>query len=360
MMSAWPKLSEFLSAHRDTPTLSVYLEAAPADPAEGRAVALRLREALDEVRDAGIRAPASERVALAACIEDLIEALPSAEHRSRRRGWAFFRCADGARLVIDTPPAVETSVAWDTGPRVVPFLRAAEPESALVVQVDREHARLSLLHDDVVDEIVAIAADRVEDVGPHMSAGPTPGFHRGTHGRAGADEAQRQRREATERLLATAARRTATLAEDALPVVIGGSAEMTKRFVAALPPALAGRSLVLETLRLGAADKALPEILEALRALQQRERAAHVAELRDSALAHGRAAFGFERAQRAAEMGAVAELIFSEQAWRTHPAEIEALVHRALGGGASVAWLPDADGVAPEWDGVIAGLRFSL
>lgn len=359
-MSAWPRLAQFLAANRHAPTLSVYLEPAPTDPGAARAVALRLRDAIEQLRQSLADRPEAEREDVERCLAELDEAIPAAEHRSRLHGWAFFRTAAGEQLVVDTPAEVETSAAWDVGPRVVPFLRAAEPESALLVQVDREHARLALLHDGVVDEIVTLVADRVEDVGSHMSAGPTPGFHRGTHGRAGADEAQRQRRENTERLLATAARRTATLAEDDLPLVIGGSAEMTKRFLAALPQAIAERSTVLETLRMGAADEALPEIHSALRTQRLREQAAHLSELRDAALARGRAALGFERAQRAAELGAVAELIFSEEAWRAHPAEIEALVHRALGSGASVSWMPDADGLAGDWDGVIAGLRFSL
>ncbi|HRN54691.1 MAG TPA: hypothetical protein PK788_14440, partial [Gemmatimonadaceae bacterium] len=102
-MSAWPRLSEFLSAHRHAPTLSVYLEAAPADPAESRAVALRLRTNIEQLRDAAASWPEAEREQLEACLAELIEAIPSAEHRSRRQGWAFFRTAAGAQLVIDAP-----------------------------------------------------------------------------------------------------------------------------------------------------------------------------------------------------------------------------------------------------------------
>jgi len=67
-------------------------------------------------------------------------------------------------------------------------------------------------------------------------------------------------------------------------------------------------------------------------------------------------------ARAAADLGALAELIFSERAWRQHPDEIESLVQRALFEGAEVALapaLPDLplDGDA---DGVIAALRFPL
>lgn len=357
-MSAWPQLSEFLAAHHDTPTLSVYLEAAPTDPAASRAVALRLREALERVRDSATQEHAAQRAAIEACLDDVIETIPSAEHRSRRQGWAYFRTADGARLVIDTPPTVETSAAWDLGPRVVPYLRVAELDAALVVQVDRAHTRIGMLHDGIVDTITELEAEHVSDVGPHMSAGPTPGFHRGTHGRPGADEAQRQRREATEHMLAAAVRRIAAVAEDGLPVAVGGSAEMRRRLEQALPSRLRERSVHVESLRMQPADEVLSNIVGALRELRHRQQSARIAELRGEA-AHGRAALDLATAQRAAELGAVAELIFSDEAWRAEPAAIEALVHRALDGGAEVAWAPAAV-AAGQADGIIAGLRFAL
>lgn len=360
-MSAWQRLSKFLAENRHAPTLSVYLEAAPSDPAEGRAVALRLREAIERLHENAAQLPDAERDAIETCVNELIEAIPSAEHRSRRQGWAFFRTAAGAQLVLEAPAGVETSVAWDIGPRVVPFLRAAEPESALIVQIDRAHARIGFLHDGIVDPIVvALEADRTLEVPPHMSASPAPGFHTGTHGRAGADEAQRQRREASERLLATAVKRVVALAEDTLPVVVGGATGMVKHFVQALPRSLAERTTVVQALRMGPADPIVPRILEALREMRRREQAMHLVELRDAAAARGRAAVGFERAQQAAEAGAIAELIFTDAAWRAHPAEIEALVHRALTSGASVEWTPVQDGETTPPDGIIAGLRFPI
>lgn len=64
----------------------------------------------------------------------------------------------------------------------------------------------------------------------------------------------------------------------------------------------------------------------------------------------------------AADLGALAELIFSEKAWKQHPDEIEDLVRRALFEGADVALAPSLAGVAfdSEADGVIAGLRFPI
>lgn len=355
-MSAWPRLSEFLSAHRHAPTLSVYLEAAPADPAEARAVTLRLRAGIERLRDAAASASQQERDALEACLNALIEAIPNAELRSRRQGWAYFRTADGAALAIDTPAGVETSAAWGIGPRVVPFLRAAAPESALLVQVDRVHARIGLLHDGVVDTIVELEADRVEEPNAHLSAGPT----RGTRGHTAADETQRLRKEASDRLLATALRRAVTLAEDTLPIVVGGATETVKHFLAGLPRPLAERSVAVPALKMGATEPAMPDILTALREMHRKELANHIEELRGAAAAHGRATFGIDDTQKAAELGAIAELIFSDSAWRARPEEVEALVHRALTSGATVEWAPLSEADVAQADGIVAGLRFAL
>ena len=87
-----------------------------------------------------------------------------------------------------------------------------------------------------------------------------------------------------------------------------------------------------------------------------------MAALRDLALAGGKAGIGFPVAERAARMGAIAELIFSTEAWRAHPLEIESLVRRALVDGAEVEVLEPTvkaamDGAA---DGIITGLRFPV
>jgi hypothetical protein len=360
-MSAWPDLVRFIRQHRLEPTLTVYLEALPADPAGDRAAALRLRDALTRLSAEMEGAPPFEKSDFDACTEDLVEALPGEDHRSRSAGWGYFRASGGDRLIIPVPAGVETSASWGTGPRVVPFLRVSTPQSALVLQVDRQHARFSLLHDGVVEEIVSLEADPLAEVGSHMSAGPSVGFHNGTHGRAGSDEVQRQRREATERLYAIAVRRAVLLSEDSLPVLVGGPAEAATRILAALPASVAARSARVPDLRMETPESRLDIITSALKALGETRQRGRVDELLEEAHSHGRAATGYEQAFRAVERGAIAELIFGDSAWRAQPEAIEMLVHRALDAGASVQWVPDGvmlNGEAPNADAVIAGLRF--
>lgn len=342
-MSAWPELVRFIRQHRLEPTLTVYLEALPADPAGDRAAGLRLRDALERLSREMDGAPPFEKSDFDDCTEDLIEALPSEDRRSRSAGWGYFRAAGGDRLVIPVPAGIETSASWGTGPRVVPFLRVSTPQSALLLQADRQHARFSLLHDGVIEEIISLEVEPiVEDGSP--------------------DDVQRQRRAASERFHAMLVKRAVALSEDHLPVLVGGPAESALHVLGALPASLEARSTRVPDLRMESPEHALGAIQDAFKALRETQQRHHVDELREDAHDHGRATLGFEQAFRAAERGAIAELIFGDSAWRARPEAIELLVHRAVDGGATVQWAADGvlDGNAPGVDGIIAGLRFPV
>lgn len=342
-MSAWPDLVRFIRRHRLEPTLTVYVEARPNDPAGERGAALRLRDALARLAGEMEGAPPFEKSDFDECTDDLIEALPGEESRSRSTGWGYFRAAGGDRLIVPVPVGIETSASWGTGPRVVPFLRVSRPQSALVVQVDREHARFSFLHDGIIEEIVS------------LEAAPIP--VEGTH-----DDAQRQRREANDRFHALVVRRTVALSEDHLPVLVGGPDEAVLHLLADLPSSLEERSARIPDVRMERPESRLETINHALDALRELRLRRHVDALREDAHPQGRAAVGFDQALRAAERGAIAELIFGDSAWRAQPQAIELLVHRAVDAGATVEWA--ADGVlnsdAHGVDGIIAGLRFAV
>lgn len=361
-MTSWNELLRFTRAHQGELTLSVYIAAAPADPGARQTWLVKLRKQLSQISDALDDQPVEEREAFAGCVARLFERLPTRGTMPRDHSWAFFAAAGGDDLMLELPPGVETSVHWGLGARVVPFLRVAEPEEALVVQVDRISARLTRFVNGELEDSYLLEAESIDEVGPHMSAPPRVGFHGGTRGRAGADEAQRQRREATDRLLANVVRRIGTMAEFRMPILIGGAPDSAVRVLESLPVALADRSILATDLRMGAPREYLGEIRAALRTLHGRQQQERIAALRDLALSGGTAVVGYETAERAAQMGAIAELIFTDDAWHRHPAEIEALVRRALVDGADVEFAePGAvramDGAA---DGVIAGLRFSV
>jgi hypothetical protein len=359
-MPAWNQLLQFSRAHRGELTLSVYVAHAPADPNERRSWLVILRQQIAELRDTLANRSADEREAFERSIAQLFEHLPTRGSMPRNASWACFCAAGGAELHLTLPPGVETSVHWSEGPYVVPFLRVAEPEGALVVQVDRQGARVSRLTAEECVTTLDLTTEPIDEVGPFMSAPSRQGFHAGTRGRTGTDEAQRIRREATERLLATLVRRLPSLAEAGTPILIGGATDAAQQVVEALPLPLRDHAVLVPELRMGPADASLSILRDALRAHRAKRQLARVQALREVAHANGRAAEGFEVTQRAADLHAIAELIFSDAAWHLHPEEVEALVQRALDDGAHVEFAEPTVLAGTNSEGVIAGLRFPL
>jgi len=354
-------LLDFVRAHRDELTLSVYIEAAPADPAARRNWRVRLRQGLNDVRESLVQAPADEQDAFERCAAEVLGRLPNGETPAGGLGWACFASAGGEVLTVHLRDAAETQVAWGPGVRLVPFLRAADEPPALVVRIDRLHLRIHRWHEGVLEPLVSRDATLDHEPGPHMGDAARLGFHDGTRGRTRTDEDQRQRQEATDRLLAFARTQVLHLAGRTMPILIGGGAEAAARLLAHLPGAVADRAVLVADLALSADDAVTaPVIHGALQDLERTLRLRRVAELREMAHAHGRAAVGLTPARTAADLGALAELIFSERAWRQHPDEIEALVQRALAAGAEVALAPVGGDMPSDGEGVFAGLRFPL
>lgn len=356
-------LLTFLRSHRDELTLSVYIEAAPTDPAARRNWRVRLRQGLADVRTTLEQAPADEQDAFERCAAEVLARLPNGDTPPSTHGWVCFATAGGDAFATNLPEVTETNVSWGLGARVVPYLRHMTEGRALIVRVDKQHARIQRWHDGALETIDTLEADRPHDVGTHMGDAPGRGFHSGTRGRTGADEEQRQKLEATERLMTEARARIMALIEPHEPLLIGGAPDASARLRGALPDILSSRAMLVPALAMHLGDgPALPVIHGALVALDTMVSTRRVTELREMAHTRGRAAVGYEPTKAAAELGAIAELIFSETAWRQHPDEIEDLVQRALLEGASVVLapsLPDAplDG---EAEGIIAGLRFPL
>lgn len=361
-MSNWNDLLRFARAHAGELTLSVYVAASPPDPRERQSWMVLLRQHLNALRDQMGDAPLDEVDAFARGVERLFEQLPAQRTMPRGQSWAFFRAAGGDELILAIPPGVETSVHWGLGARVVPFLKVAEPEEVLVVQMDRQLARITHFNNGVFESPVVLEAETFDEVGSFMGAAPRQGFHGGTRGSAGADEAQRARREFTEKLRNATVKKVAALAGPTMPILLGGMPESALHLLEALPSALAERAIVVPDLRMGEPDHAMEPMRAAMHRLRARRQQERIAQLREAAYDTGKAALGYETAKYAAERGAIAELIFSESAWRRHPEGIESLVREALAEGAQVEWAePDAvkqlDGPI---NGVVALLRFPL
>ena len=334
-------LLTFIRAHRDELTLSVYIEAAPNDPAARRNWRVRFRQGLNEVRDTLGAAPADERDAFERCAAEVLGRLPHGDTAPATHGWACFASASGEAFATTLADSTETNVSWGPGARVVPYLRHTTEGRALVVRVDREHARIQRWHDGVLETLATLETEAPHDV----------------------DEEPRQKLEASERLLADVRARVMALVRAHEPVLIGGAAAASSHLLDLLPDVVAARAVVVPTLPMPLSDAAaLPLIRDALIALDGTMRMRRVTELREMAHARGHAAVGYAPARAAADLGAIAELIFSERASRQHPNEIEDLVQRALFEGASVVLAPSFPNTPydNETEGIIAGLRFPL
>ena len=355
-------LLRFIRAHHDDPTLSVYVEAAPHDPAARRAWRVHLKKGIHVARKGIPAAARAEREAFDRCADAVLSRIPDGDTPPATTGWACFSSADGETIARALPEVRESSVTWGRGPRVVPFLRDATEGSALVVLMNREHARLGRWHDMTFEPLATLMAEEVHGVGPHNTRPPQMGFHTGTRGVTAADEEQRLRAEAANRLLGAVRHKVPVLAHPHEPILIGGAAEATTALIHSLPPQLQSRCQLVPGLAVGSHGGELAAALhEALGELAAAQREARITELREEAHPNGRAALGLGPTQAAADFGALAELIFSERAWHDHPEAIEHLVEQALLEGALVRMAPsttsELDG---ETEGVIAGLRFPL
>lgn len=360
-MESFSDLVRFIRAHREELTLSAYIAATTPDPAERRNWRVVLRQQLNQAREALGDAPQAERDAFETCAENLTNLLPSSD--ALAGGWACFCAAGGDVLALHLAGGTETSVTWQAGPRIVPVLRVADRERALVVQVDRESARITRLENGELSEVERIESELIIDVGPHMGDSPRHGFHGGTRGSTATDDIQRQRREAMERLYSTVIKRVTTIATGDIGIILGGAVETTARLLHEMPATLAARTIVASGLPMSARDaEARASIRAALGGLNQRRQHERVLELREQAHANGHAAVGYDQASKAVELHAISELIFSDEAWRRQPAEVEQLVQLALCDGAEVAYTDEAS-LEPLNDsagGIVAALRFPL
>ncbi len=342
-MSNWNELLSFARAHSGELTLSAYIAASPPDPSERQSWMVLLRQHLNTLRDQLGDATVAERDAFGNCVERLFEQLPAQRTMPHGHSWAFFCGAGGSELILAIPPGVETSVHWGLGARVVPFLKVAEPEEALVVQMDRAQARITHFNESLFAAPFVIEVEKYDELG-------------------WPDDADRTRMQAQENLAHAAAKRISTMAGDTMPLVIGGTSEAALRVLNSLPAAIADRAIISDDLRMGAPDHSMRAIRTAMHTLRARRQHARIEQLREAVYDTGKAALGYETAKYAAERGAIAALIFSEAAWRLHPDGIETLVRDAIAEGADVEWAePEAErDLNGPMAGVAALLRFPL
>jgi stalled ribosome rescue protein Dom34 len=254
-------------------------------------------------------------------------------------------------------------VEWATGPCVAPYACAvARHRPVIAAVVDRRRARLHRWQGGAVEPLETLEAEERGRPPSHMGDAPRAGFHTGTRGATGADEADRRREAALQALAAATARRLRAHAGRTAWIVLGGTAEAVAAVQRALPAPLARRALVVPALHDGASDAVVRRAAaEGATLLRTMHDLVEVDELLERYGAAGPAVAGLEPSRRALAEGAVQRLVLSDGFVAAHPAEAERAVRAALDQRADVASVGGSAGERLDRDGggIGARLRFT-
>lgn len=353
----------FLKTHASDHVLSVYIDSAMTDPARRHAWRTVLREGIHRARARVEQSAPDALDAFERAVAAVEARLPSGDDAPVRPGWMLL-CAESGELIEARLPVAPTAlVAWQAGPVLFPYLVATRADDAVIALVDLDHARIMRLHRGVVHPVETLDADTSVEVEAHMGDTPRAGFHTGTRGETQTDAAQRQLREAHERLLTAARRQLAVIAGHDARVVVGGAAGATAHFLATLPAELASRTVVAESLHMTTPLGDIPPLVHAaLTDLLSRRQQETLASLERRAHLTRHAAFGYDAVIAASAARAVEHVLISETLWNARPVAVEALTHDVLRAGAQVAIAtPDFAGTLDSVGGGIAAeLRFAV
>jgi len=362
-MSVSTQYIDFIREHQQTSVLSVYLEGGLTDPAAMRAWLVMLREAVATERKRIETLPAAERARFEDAVGRMYEALPSHEVVHGTGAWCYLGAANGDALSTLLAMPVTTSVTWQAGVVILPFLAAQRSDRVFVMQIDHDAVHLHQCVNGELQTLEELEATIGVGAGDHMGDAPGVGYHSGTRGTTLTDQLQRRKSDARSRMAGAAHQRITTLMQTPSLMVIGGANDVVRHFVAELPEALGDRVIVAEDLRLHTPPSEIVQLTrEATEELLAERQVRWFAQLREQAYADQHAALGQRAVQHATTMGAVEQLMLTEHYRRAHPIEAEAMAIETLLHGGTVTLASSA--VADEMDrvagGVAARLRYAL
>lgn len=342
--------------------LTVYVANQPENPAERTAWRRALADGLDGVRRAARGAPHAERHALDACIHAVESELSRFTEGLPAHGWAAFATPDGVRYSELLPVAPPPMIVWQDGVRIAPYLAARDNRLTAVVSVmDSRQARVYRFDDGSLEKLDTVRAHAT--VGPveHMGYPPSVGFHTGTRGSTGADEAQRELLIGRQHMIAELVQRLTDLSAPNACVLIGGIPEVAIAALAALPQAVQHRAHRAVGLDIHARDSEIAAAaLAGAASLRDAEDLAAIDDVLARWAAAGQAVVGAAPIRDALQSGAVSHLYMTRAFIVRRAMDAENLAMAALDQGAPVqvvggdaAVRLDADG-----EGLAAALRF--
>lgn len=360
------ELAAIAERHDGAQALSAYISVPPgtADPAAYARIALR--NGVTAAHEALVTASHVERTAFEACAIRLMNALANTRGGLSGCTWAAFAIADGAtyHLVVSAllPTRTQSRVAWDSGICVAPYHALDALTTATVVLVDRENAVFLSLDGDDLQETARFHTKAKIEVGPHMSGPPQISFHIGTRGATAKDVAERQATSAAARHRARVVSEL-SVANEHRPVYVGGAADVAMHVVAALPNDSRERAVIVPGLH---CSSTVPEIRSAVRAADQRQRAAAALAAVESTLASAHSSrlgvLGEGPVAAALAQRAVARLVVAAPLLDSAPERVERMVRDAQAQNADIRIVQGAAAAQLEAEaaGVGAKLRFPI
>ncbi len=354
-----PELMKLRRQLKSTPTLSVYLSDGADDPAQRGNGRRTLLHRFAHLRDALRDAPPAERAALDRAIEQAeicVEAIPVSQ---RFDGWVAFVTEQGVQHIAMLPVEVPTDAVWHPGLWISPYLRALDHQGTAVVSVaDSRMATVYRYRDGALTHVALVEAEAPEMAVSHMGAPPQPGFHSGTRGRTGSDEADRVHRDRSARLARTTADQLYAEVAPGELVLVGGIPAMAHAIVSELLVHEGGRARVLAGLDVHATPAAIVAHVEpALDAWRDERQHAVLHDLTEAAMGTSHTAFGVPDTLAALKFGAVARLVLTEDFEQRDRSTAEAAVQLACDGDAQVTYLRGAAAAQLEARGAGMGAR---
>jgi release factor family 10 len=360
-MLTYKNLVELETSLRGRSVLSVYVNGEEPDPAKRRRWRVDLRNSLNDIQSWLEGSSHAEREAFLTCRRMLLEQLDAMRGIVRGPGWAGFYTTDGASHTGPVPAPVPTMAVWSTGPCLTPYVRALKESRPVVVMVaDGRKVRIFRYAARAITAVETIHAKPRVEHPTHMGAPPRPGFHTGTRGTAGADEAQRELHEGTMHMLHQAVNKVAQLATDSAFIVVGGIPTVARALLRLLPMDVA-RAMHAERLDVHATKAEVAEVARQSASLMRNaEDSQLIGEALAGAAGNGRGVTGSLDTQRALAQGRARDVYFTQTFLENHSADAEVIVRLALG---TQAQVEHVSGVAAarldEVGGIAARLRYA-
>jgi hypothetical protein len=348
---------------RETRVLSVYLDGTAKDPARQRTWRVQIDHNLNDLRSWLAGSTHAEREEFEQCARLLERELAGLTGNVGAPGWAAFITSDGVHEASVVPVAMPTQAVWATGACIAPYMRALkELRPMALVLADSTHANVYRYELGKLDRIQKIHAHHVVMAPSHMGNAPRPGFHPGTRGAPGRDEAEPSLRSGTKRMLARAAEAARRVAGPDGWMVTGGIPQASRQLADELAALAPGRVLNVESLDIHASKAELREVARtAASTLRDASDAAQIAEIIDAAEATGLGAVGPAATRATLDQSRVRELYVTRRYLESHAAEAEAAVRSAFDQCASVEEVSGVAAAALDaHGGMAARLRYRL